>query len=108
MSENICPQCESPIETEMNECSQCGFILRSLCRRCGAETTQGQGKCSACGAVLLCPVCGEALEYDHCENCDHSEEPDPLEQEFDIGVELMEEHEFEAAADSFTKISRPL
>ena len=59
--------------------------------------------CPSCGAALICPQCGEPLESERCENCFKEEEPDPAEQEFDIGVELMDEQEYEAAAHSFTE-----
>ena len=103
MNETLCPVCESSIEGSPGECPECGAILRHRCFACGASTDPGMAACPSCGAALICPQCGEPLESEKCENCFKEEEPDPAEQEFDIGVELMDEQEYEAAEHSFTE-----
>ena len=102
LNESVCPVCESPIDSACTECPECGTVLRHTCRGCGAHTDPSMACCPSCGVKLLCPDCGETLDSDRCENCAKEEEPDPFEQEFDIGVELMDEQEYQAAADSFT------
>lgn len=103
MNGTLCPVCESEIEGSPSECPECGAILHHRCFSCGALIDPGMAACPSCGAVLICPQCGEPLDSERCENCFKEEEPDPAEQEFDIGVELMDEREYEAAEHSFTE-----
>ena len=103
LNETVCPECESPIDSSFSECPECGALLRLVCHGCGADIDPGMKECPSCGAKLVCPECGERMDSGRCENCFKEEEPDPAEQEFDIGVELMDELEYEAAELSFTE-----
>lgn len=58
-SDNICPECNNPIEDGNLFCPNCGFSIKEynekftgICRVCGTKTVDGQKFCEACGLLL--------------------------------------------------------